>query len=115
MHFGMNYRFWRELIIFLTHHVCVVDIMYFGMNYRFWRDIIIILTHYVCTGRRHNVLWGELQVLEGSDTHHVGTGCGHHHVLGVELHVLDGAGVVAGQDGDLRPCLCAPAVHFSIC
>ena len=43
----------------------VAIIMCLQLNCMFRREIIIILTHHVCTGCRHNVLWDELQVLEG--------------------------------------------------
>ena len=80
----------------VTHHL-VVDII---------RHHVLRLTFMFCSGVRED---------RGSTTHHVGTGCSHHHVLGVELHVLDGAWVVAGQDGNLGSCLCAPAVYLAVC
>ena len=47
-------------------------------------------------------------------TDHVGTGRGEHDELGVELHVLYGAGVVSVQYRDLRARLRAPAVDLPV-
>ena len=51
----------------------------------------------------------------GQPEGHVLTRRGHHHVLGVELHALHGAGVVAVEHADLGAVLSVPDVDAPVC